>query len=105
MTAYVVPLSPSPKRFSIFLSGTQYNLRFTWCVPAAAWIMGVSDANGVPVLQGVPIVTGADLLAQYAYLRIYGQMVAQTNNDPGAVPTFDNLGVTGQLYYLSDRAQ
>ena len=105
MTTYAVPLSPSPKKFSIFLSGTEFNLTFTWCGPANCWIMDIADVNDVPLLEGVPLVTGADLLAQFGYVGVYGQMIAQTDNDPGAVPTFDNLGITSQLYYLSDRAQ
>ena len=105
MTAYALPLSPSPRKFSIFLSGTEYNLTLTWCAPAGCWILDIADANGAPLLTGRPIITGADLLAQFAYVGVYGQLVAQTDNDPGAVPTFDNLGSTSQVYYLSDRAQ
>lgn len=105
MTAYVVPLSPAPKRLSIFLSGVEYNLRFVWSNKSAAWIMDIADVNGVPLMTGVPLVTGSDLLAQFAYLGVYGQMVAQTDNAPGTVPTFENLGLTSQLYYLSDLAQ
>lgn len=90
---------------SISLSGVEYNLRFTWSDRSAAWIMDISDVNGVPLLTGMPLVTGSDLLAQFAYLGVYGQMIVQTDNDPGAVPTFENLGLTSQLYYLSDLAQ
>ncbi len=67
--------------------------------------MDAADVDGVPLLTGVPVITGADLLAQFAYIGVYGQMIAQTDNDPGAVPTFENLGTTGYLYYLSDLAQ
>ena len=106
MTAYTVPTTPrTPKRITIFLSGTEYTLRFTWNSIASCWILDVSNASGEPLLSGVPIVTGADLLEQFQYVGIYGQMIAQTDNDPGAVPTFDNFGDTSHLFYLSDLAQ
>lgn len=61
----------------------------------------ISDSGGNPVLSGISVVTGADLLEQYAYLRFGGQLLAQTAHDPDAVPTFDNLGGDGKVFFLS----
>jgi hypothetical protein len=100
MTAYLVPLNPTPQRFSIFLSGVEYIISYRWNAISSTWVLNIYDVNGLPIATGLPLVTGSDLLAQLAYLGISGKMVVQSNNDPGAVPTVESLGTTGNLYYL-----
>ena len=98
---FEIPTLPAtPQKFSISLSGLSRQLRFTWCQAALCWIIDIADENGVPILAGVPIVTGADLLEQFAYLGIGGAMIAQTDHDADAVPTFDDLGLTGHLFFI-----
>ena len=48
-----------------------------------------------------PLVPGVDLLAQYRYLGFTGSLVVQTDNDPNADPTYDSLGQTSQLYFVT----
>lgn len=91
-----------PQRAAISLSGTGYQLRTTWCAPAACWMLDIMDQGGNPLVQGVPLITGSGLLEQYAYLGITGELLVQTDNDPDAVPTFDSLGVLGHIYYVSN---
>ena len=101
MTPFEVPLQPAtPQAFTIGLSGKTYRFTVTWCQPAACWLLAIDEVNGVRQLSGIPIVTGADLLAQYGYLNIGGALIAQTVNDPAAVPTFADLGATGKLFYV-----
>lgn len=67
-----------------------------------AWVVDIYESDGTTlVLGGIGLVTGADLLRQYGYLGLGGQMIAQTDHDTDAVPTFENLGGEGHLYYLS----
>lgn len=101
MTAYEIPLSAKPQTFSIALSGVTYKMTLRWNIPASVWMLDISDANGNLMIGSVPLVTGADLLAQYAYLGFVGKLVVQTDNDPDAVPTFENLGTTAHLYYIT----
>lgn len=101
MPAFEIPLSPVPQRFSIQLGGVFYRLRLLWNRPANCWVLDVADQNDVPMVQGIPIITGADLLAQYGYLGFGGQLIAQTDSDPYAVPTAENLGTTGHLYFVT----
>ncbi len=75
--------------------------RLTWCNPAQCWIFDMLNDDGTPILTGIPLVTGSDLLEQFAYLKLGAQLFAQTDNDPQAVPTFDNLGQTGRFYLVS----
>lgn len=99
-TAYEIPLSAEPQTFNIALAGTTYGFTIRWNVPNASWIIDIADASGNPIVSGIPMVTGSDLLEQYSYLGFGYQLVCQTDNDPNAVPTFDNLGTTGHLYAI-----
>jgi hypothetical protein len=101
-TPYEVPLIPSqPQKLTISLAGVFYQLTVKWCQPAAAWILDIADALGNALVRGIPLITGTDLLAPYAYLGIGGHLVVQTDHDTLAVPTFDNLGDTGHLYFVT----
>lgn len=99
-TAYEVPLQATPQTLAISLAGVQYNLLIVWNEQNNAWTIDILDVNGNPLVQGIPMVTGADLLEQFGYLNFGGQLVAQTDNDITAPPTFQNLGATGHLYFI-----
>lgn len=100
MNAYEIPLSPEPQRFSIQLGGVEYRMRLSWSQHQTCWCLEISDSAGNAILQGIPVVTGVDLLAQHRHLGFTGSLLAQTDYDPSAVPTFDNLGSTGRLYFV-----
>lgn len=90
-----------PQRFTITLGGVVYQMVLTYRnATDGGWFLDIANANGVPILSGIPLVTGADLLAQYAYLGFGGQLWVQTASDPDAVPTFDNLGGDAALYWV-----
>lgn len=99
-TAYEIPLSPQPQTFNIALAGTTYGFTVQWNVQNASWIIDIADASGNPIVSGIPMVTGCDLLEQYGYLNFGFQLVAQTDNSPATVPTFDALGTTAHLYAI-----
>jgi hypothetical protein len=104
--AFKIPVVPSQnQRLTIVLSGLQYDIVFRWNAFSSAWNMDVSDPSGNPQALGLPLITGADLLAQLAYLGIGGQMIVQSDGVTDAVPTFDSLGSTGHLYYRVSDAQ
>ena len=96
-----IPLIASPQTLSISLAGVTYNLKIKWNSMAQCWIMDISDISDNLILGGVPLLPTADLLAQYQYLGIGGQMVVQTSNDPYAPPTFTNLGTDANLYFVT----
>ena len=100
--AYEVPLVPStPQSLAIALAGVTYTLVVRWNTVVSYWVLDVYDSTGsTAILTGVPLVTGADLLAQYAYLEFGGQLVCQTDYDLLAPPTWTNLGTQGHLYFL-----
>ena len=98
---YEIPLINSPQLFSITLSNISYNLQIVWNNIALVWVIDFYDANQVAILTGVPLVTGVDLLAPYTDLGFGGKLFAQTDHDLTAPPTFDNLGITGHLYWVT----
>ncbi len=101
-TVLEIPLLASQNQtFSIALAGITYQMAVTWRnAPNIGWVLDISDSNGNPLVQGVPLVTGADLMAQYATLGFPGQLIVQSDFDPDAVPTFDNLGSGSHLYFV-----
>lgn len=100
MIPYEIPLSPEPQSFTIQLAGVEYFLALAWNRAASCWMLDISDADRNPLLLGIPVITGLDLLRQYRYLGFGGSLIVQTDFDADAVPTFENLGTTGRLYFL-----
>lgn len=103
--AFEVPTQPQNQQFNVFLNGIQYTLQIRWNKFTSAWSMDIYDVNQNPVLLGTPLVTGADLLAQFEYLEIGGQMIVQSDGTTDTVPTFQDLGSTGHLYFVVSDAQ
>ncbi len=101
-TVSEIPLSPDPQRFSIALGGAAYLMRVTFAdVADGGWVLDIATADGVAIVNGIPLVTGADLLAQYRHLGFIGSLIVQTDHDPDAVPTFENLGDTSHLFFVA----
>jgi hypothetical protein len=92
----------TPQTFQITLGQVDYKLTLQYrnC-DQGGWTLDISDTIGNPLLLGVPLVTGADLLAQYPHLGFGGKLWVQTLSDPDAVPTFENLGADGLLYWVT----
>lgn len=100
-TYYEIPLSSQPRTFRIPIASTTYGFTVRWNVQNASWVIDIADASGNPIVSGIPMVTGADLLEQYGYLNFGFQLVAQTDNAPNVVPTFEALGTTSHLYAIT----
>lgn len=99
--AFVIPLSAPPQAFTCALNGVTYQLTVTWRNAAPGWFLDIADDQGNPIVGGIPFVTGSDLLAQYEYLGIGGELIVASSNGVDAPPTFDNLGTGCLLYYVA----
>jgi hypothetical protein len=100
---FSIPMQPQPQQFTIVLSGVTYTFTLLYRnTPLGGWTLDIGDASNNPILQGIPLVTGANLLGQYTYLGFVGGLFVQTADNPDAVPTFQNLGTDGQLYYVTN---
>lgn len=100
---FEIPLQPGvPQTFSITLGDTTYQLTLLYRnVDQGGWFLDIDDGAGNPLLHGVPLVTGANLLEQYGHLGFGGGLFVQTSDDPDAVPTFENIGRDGLLYWVT----
>lgn len=99
---FKLPLQPQPQTVSVTLSGVVYTLTFLYRnIAMGGWTLDIADDNNVPIITGIPLVTGANLLAKYAYLGFVGSLWVQTQSDPDAVPTFENLGADGLVWYVT----
>jgi len=98
---FEIPLRAEQQKIGITLGETSYFLVVTWCDPQQYWVMDILDDAETRLVGGIPFITGANLLAQYEYLGIPGSMVVQTDTDALAVPTYENMGSTAHLYYIT----
>jgi|SRR5215471_12279476 len=103
---FKIPLSPRAQVFRCDIGGVTYTLHLRWNPVCESWVIDIHDANddGTLGLSGIPLVTGTDLLGQFRYLGIGGgvpliTMTIGPGHSPDEVPTYDNLGVDGQLYF------
>jgi hypothetical protein len=96
-----IPLQPTPQKLGVTLNGVSYQLQVVWNDQNQSWVMDIMDSNSNPIAMGLPLVTADDLLEQFEYLGINGQMIVQTDFNATQVPTFENLGITSHLYFLS----
>jgi hypothetical protein len=105
---FEIPTRPGiPFKERVTLQNVTYSFSFKWNTVSLAWVLDVYDETGViPIVSGIPIVTGADLLEQFPYLDFgaHAVLMALTiavGASPDEVPTFENLGVDGHLYYVT----
>ena len=101
MAIYEIPLVPGPQTLTVAFPNGTAQLRLVYANAAngeGSWLLDVATSAGTPIVCGIPLVTGADLLAQFAYLNIGVVMFCETDGDLSLPPTFDTLGVTARLY-------
>lgn len=91
---YEIPLIPQNHRTTTTISGVDYILSLHWNHENETWIMDISSAANLPLVCGLALVEGVDLLEQHEYLGIGAGMIMD------ALPTYDSLGVTANLYLV-----
>lgn len=106
MNWFLIPLTNIAQSFQISLAGVNYLLTVKWNTSQdAGWEFDLANADtSTPLLAGAPLITGADCLAGLEYLGVNGSFIVLTNGNPSAVPTFDNLGIDSNLYFVTDVA-
>lgn len=100
---YEIPLISESQFFRIPLNGKVFVFTVIWRDAPymnGGWVLDIADDNGNNLLQGMPLVTGEDLLAQFEYVDIGGQLFVQTDYSTDDVPLYTNLGSTAHLYYV-----
>lgn len=100
LSNFLIPLTNTPQTFGINLAGVNYTLTVKWNdSDQAGWVLDIYDASQNPIACGLPFITGADMLVGLEYLEFQGALLILTDGDPYAVPTYDDLGVSSNLYF------
>lgn len=100
---FIIPLTTTPQQFDITLSGVPFTIVSQWNRFIDIWEISLLDKNNnLPVIVALPLVTGINLLSQFEFLGIPGSLIVYTDGDELAVPTYENLGDSSNLYYVTD---
>lgn len=102
-SAYLIPLANTPQQFQIPLAGNIYTITSKWNDVGQYWCFDIADSNDVMIVANVPLITGADCLDGFDYLDFGGSLYVLTGGaSPDDVPTLDNLGVTSNVYFVTE---
>lgn len=103
MSTFLVPLVNTPQTFQLPLGDTTYQVTSKWNESdESGWTLDIADQDNVPIVCNVPLVTGADLLEGLGYLGFTGRLFVYTDGDETAVPTYEDLGVESNLYFVTE---
>lgn len=100
MNAQEIPLSPDNQQFSVSVADAQYVMRINWRDPC--WYLDLLSADEAPVALALPLITGADLLAQYAYLNLGFSLVVICDISGQENPTQFDLGIQSHLLIVTE---
>jgi len=102
MTTWAFPLLPQAQEMQIQLGAVEYTVRFGWgATTDGGWFIDLSDVDGNPILMGLPLTAGENVLQQFDYLGIPGEIRVQTDGNVLVEPTYANLGSNGQVLFIS----
>ena len=101
MATYEIPLTPEAQKFSISLGGKDYSIVVRWNSFCNSWLMDLSDADELPILNALPLVVGVDLLSPYPYLKFGGPLIVDCPGGSLVAPNYDELGSSGRLYFIT----
>ena len=100
---FKIPLTNVPQLFTIELGGRALMMSCVWNAEMPAWEVSLTDGTTLETLTAsVALVAGADLLAPFAHLGIPGHLYCYVDGDADADPTFETLGSSANLYYVTD---
>ncbi len=103
MATFKIPLVNTPQKFSITLANKFYNVTCKWNDSIdAGWVLDFEDANsGTSIVANVPLITGLNNLAGLNYLGFDGELFAYTDGRPFDAPTYVNLGIESNIYFVT----
>jgi len=100
MTITEMPLQPQNQTFSTTIAGSLYKVTVIW--RAGCWYLDLNDSTGALIAGGIPLVTGADLLAQYAYLNLGFSLFVVCDADDQDYPDENDLGICSHLFIRTE---
>lgn len=101
---FQIPFSNTPQSFNISLRGRLLTLVNRWNFIDSTWRVDISDAiTFEDLILSIPLVTGINLLHQYKFVGLDGQIIVFTNSNIAAPPTYENLGVDSNVYFMVEK--
>ncbi|CDZ83955.1 hypothetical protein BN1086_02089 [Citrobacter koseri] len=100
MAIQEIPLTADNQQFSINIAGTTWRTSIIW--RDLYWIMDLYNDRSEAVISGIPLVTGADLLAQYAYMGLGFKLVVVCDDSTQDYPTKTDLGARSHLLVFTE---
>lgn len=101
-TSQIPVTAGTPQRFTITLSGVEYQMTLRFNQFLAAWVLNLGLPDGTALIDGLTLVTGEDLLAQYRHLGIPGSLTVVGDADVDSMPTFAQFGTDSHFLYTVD---
>lgn len=100
MNLVEIPLTANNQSFSVTINSVDYRMSIIW--RDAFWGLDIYDTNDEPLALALPLITGADLLAQYAYLNLEFSLIVLCDKVGQENPTQDDLGTYSHLYVFTE---
>lgn len=100
MNLVEIPLTANNQSFSVTINNVDYQMSVIW--RETFWALDINDANAQPLALSLPLITGADLLAQYAYLNLGFSLIVLCDKAGQEDPTKDDLGTYSHLYVFTE---
>ncbi|MDN8543373.1 hypothetical protein QZH36_18375 [Erwinia sp. BC051422] len=102
MTITEIPLTPDNQLFDISINNSDYKMRIIW--RESGWFLDLQNSDGGDIIAGIPLVTGADLVAQYAYLQLGFGLWLFSDSSGNTAPDQYDLGYTAHLCIITEAA-
>lgn len=102
---YIIPLANTPNQTftsTIPIDGKKIKLNFflRYNTEAEYWVLDIFNSDNMSLLASVSLVTGANLLAQYSYLKIGSAYLIKIDNSiSDDNPNEYNLGTSFVLVW------
>ena len=101
MATYKLPLINKSQRLTVQLGAETYILTVDWNALVNLWFVGIYDSGSSPLLLNIPLVAGADLLAPQETVGIPGKLLALQDGNGFLPPSYSDLGVTSNVYFVT----
>jgi hypothetical protein len=99
-TTYNIPLAVGAQRLTVDLGDGDYRLRLLYRdADEAGWSLDLDGPRDIAI-HGMPMLVGVDLLWQYAYFGIPGQLFVRRTNTGPEIFSYDDMGRNVQLLYV-----
>lgn len=71
-------------------------------IDMGGWFLDIADGSANPLANGIPMLPGQDLLGQYKYLGMKGQLTVINDLNKSAMPSWDQFPDKAHLVWIED---